>query len=276
MSRLRAGLRFVFERLEALLGLAFPPAWNPLYHLGGARLLLLLDRRGQRHLSLRLLRHRRHRSLWLGRGPDPRPVVRGRRDAQPAPLRLGCHGGRHGGPSRARGLARPLPRAALVHLGDRGADPLARDRRRDHRLLAGLGQARPVRRGRDHRVARPARDLRPVDRAQLPGTGQPERPLLHPAGVHAHRDPADPAAGALDSPAAGQPPRDQPGARPGARHVLRDAGPVAGQAGGQPRAGGPGDRAGGGRPRLVLSRPLSLARELARAPRAGAWSARSP
>jgi quinol-cytochrome oxidoreductase complex cytochrome b subunit/Fe-S-cluster-containing hydrogenase component 2/coenzyme F420-reducing hydrogenase delta subunit len=34
MSRLRAGLRFAFERLEALLGLAFPPAWNPLYHLG--------------------------------------------------------------------------------------------------------------------------------------------------------------------------------------------------------------------------------------------------
>jgi quinol-cytochrome oxidoreductase complex cytochrome b subunit/coenzyme F420-reducing hydrogenase delta subunit len=34
MSRVRTGLRFAFERLEALLGLAFPPAWNPLYHLG--------------------------------------------------------------------------------------------------------------------------------------------------------------------------------------------------------------------------------------------------
>lgn len=34
MHRLRDGLRSGFERLEALFGLAFPPAWNPLYHLG--------------------------------------------------------------------------------------------------------------------------------------------------------------------------------------------------------------------------------------------------
>ena len=34
MTRVRMALRFAFERLERLLGLAFPPAWNPLYHLG--------------------------------------------------------------------------------------------------------------------------------------------------------------------------------------------------------------------------------------------------
>jgi quinol-cytochrome oxidoreductase complex cytochrome b subunit/Pyruvate/2-oxoacid:ferredoxin oxidoreductase delta subunit/coenzyme F420-reducing hydrogenase delta subunit len=35
MTRVRSALRLVFERLESLLDLAFPPAWNPLYHLGG-------------------------------------------------------------------------------------------------------------------------------------------------------------------------------------------------------------------------------------------------
>ena len=34
MSRVRRALRFAFERLESLLDHAFPPAWNPLYHLG--------------------------------------------------------------------------------------------------------------------------------------------------------------------------------------------------------------------------------------------------
>ena len=34
MTRVRMALRFAFERLERLLDLAFPPAWNPLYHLG--------------------------------------------------------------------------------------------------------------------------------------------------------------------------------------------------------------------------------------------------
>jgi quinol-cytochrome oxidoreductase complex cytochrome b subunit len=34
MSALRQALRLIFERLEALFDRAFPPAWNPLYHLG--------------------------------------------------------------------------------------------------------------------------------------------------------------------------------------------------------------------------------------------------
>jgi quinol-cytochrome oxidoreductase complex cytochrome b subunit/coenzyme F420-reducing hydrogenase delta subunit len=34
MTRVRMALRFAFERLEGLLDRAFPPAWNPLYHLG--------------------------------------------------------------------------------------------------------------------------------------------------------------------------------------------------------------------------------------------------
>ena len=34
MSRARTALRSIFERLERLLDRAFPPAWNPLYHLG--------------------------------------------------------------------------------------------------------------------------------------------------------------------------------------------------------------------------------------------------
>ena len=34
MSRVRRALRSAFERLESLLDHAFPPAWNPLYHLG--------------------------------------------------------------------------------------------------------------------------------------------------------------------------------------------------------------------------------------------------
>ena len=34
MTRVRRVLRFAFERVESLLDLAFPPAWNPLYHLG--------------------------------------------------------------------------------------------------------------------------------------------------------------------------------------------------------------------------------------------------
>lgn len=34
MNVLRQALRLVFERLEALFDRAFPPAWNPLYHLG--------------------------------------------------------------------------------------------------------------------------------------------------------------------------------------------------------------------------------------------------
>ena len=40
-----------------------------------------------------------------------------------------------------------------------GADPAAGHRRRHHRLLAGLGQARPVRRDRHDRMARPAAHL---------------------------------------------------------------------------------------------------------------------
>jgi quinol-cytochrome oxidoreductase complex cytochrome b subunit/coenzyme F420-reducing hydrogenase delta subunit len=34
MTRVRMALRFAFECLEGLLARAFPPAWNPLYHLG--------------------------------------------------------------------------------------------------------------------------------------------------------------------------------------------------------------------------------------------------
>ena len=34
MTRVRRALRFAFERLESLLQQAFPPAWNPLFHLG--------------------------------------------------------------------------------------------------------------------------------------------------------------------------------------------------------------------------------------------------
>jgi ferredoxin/coenzyme F420-reducing hydrogenase delta subunit len=34
VAPLRRGLRFAFERLERLFDHAFPPAWNPLYHLG--------------------------------------------------------------------------------------------------------------------------------------------------------------------------------------------------------------------------------------------------
>jgi quinol-cytochrome oxidoreductase complex cytochrome b subunit/coenzyme F420-reducing hydrogenase delta subunit len=34
LTRLRAILRYAFARLEALFARAFPPSWNPLYHLG--------------------------------------------------------------------------------------------------------------------------------------------------------------------------------------------------------------------------------------------------
>jgi quinol-cytochrome oxidoreductase complex cytochrome b subunit/coenzyme F420-reducing hydrogenase delta subunit/NAD-dependent dihydropyrimidine dehydrogenase PreA subunit len=34
MTRVRQALRSLFERLEGLLAQAFPPAWNPLFHLG--------------------------------------------------------------------------------------------------------------------------------------------------------------------------------------------------------------------------------------------------
>ena len=177
MSRVRRALRFAFERLEALLGLAFPPAWNPLYHLGALGFFFTGSSRSAAS-TLRLFDT--GVTAAYGSVEDLTRVSGIRRgDAQPAPLRLGClvltmvvHIVREWSP-------RSLSRAALVHLGDRGADPLARD-------LPGSpatgwsGTARPVRRA-DHRVARPAGDLRPVDRPQLPLPGQPERPLLHPA-----------------------------------------------------------------------------------------------
>jgi hypothetical protein len=146
MTPVRNALRLVFERLERLLDRAFPPAWQPLYHLGalgfffywivavsGIYLYIFFDTGVAA-------------ALRVGRVPDPGAMVCRRRYAQPAPLRFRRHGRGRGAAPAARVFARPLPRAALVHLGHRRANFSARGGVGHHRLLAGLGQTCPVRR----------------------------------------------------------------------------------------------------------------------------------
>ena len=65
---------------------AFGQAGNPWRHLGGARFLPVLDRRGHRHLRLHRLRHPRRRRLRLGRAPVVERVPAGVARAQPASL----------------------------------------------------------------------------------------------------------------------------------------------------------------------------------------------
>ena len=109
------------------------------------RLLPVLDRRRQRPVPLRLLRDRRRRRLCLGRVADARPVVGRRHPAQRAPLRVGRDGADHAAAPAAPLRLRPLPRLALVLVGDRRGADLAGLRLGHQRLHAALGPAGAVR-----------------------------------------------------------------------------------------------------------------------------------
>src|SRR5690606_32903329 len=139
-----------------------------------------------------------------------------------------------------------------------------------HRLLAGLGPAGAVRGARDHRVARCPRDLRPADRAQLPRPEQHERPLLHAAGVPAHRRAVIPAGVLVAARHPHQPPAHSAAARAGARDRRRAAGAGADQAGAEPGTGRPRYGARRRAARCVLSRALPAVRALGLRRRVGA------
>ncbi len=64
-----------------------------------------------------------------------------------------------------------------------------------------------------------AADLRRADRPQFPGAGQPERPLLHAARLHAHRHPADSALHHVGAHPAHLASEGEPAADAGHRHA---------------------------------------------------------
>ena len=171
LTRLRNLLRLGFARLETMFDKAFPPDWNPLYHLGalgfffywivavsGIYLYIFFDTGiTEAYDSIEYLTV----DQWY-LGGVMRSLHRYASDAMI--LMMLVHG-----PPGIR--AWPLPGCPLVHLGDRRADRLAGVRLRHHRLLAGLGPARPICRDHHHRMAGPPADLRRADRAQLPLPG---------------------------------------------------------------------------------------------------------
>ena len=192
IGAVRTALRYGFELIERPFERLFGPALNPLVQLGalgfffywvvavsGIYLFIFFDTGIERAYEFR-------------RVSDLRPLVSCRRDAQPASLRIRPDGPDADRPSPARIRLRSLSRGAVVFLVRRTADHLAALLVGHHRLLAGVGQARPLR--RDHLVgaARLPAYLRRADRAQFHHHGHAYQPVLHPDGVHAYRAAAVP------------------------------------------------------------------------------------
>ena len=217
-KRIEGRARTRGERLRRRVHAGVEPALPPRC----SRLVLLLDRGHDRDLPLRLLRHRRRGRLRVARAHHPRPVVRGRRHAEPSPLRLRCPRARGDGPPGARVPARAHARRAVARVGHRRPAPVAAVRGGCERLLGDLGRACPVHRGRDHRMAGRATAVRRADREKLPASERPRQPVLHAARVHPHLRAARDAVPDVDPHPASVAPARQPTAAARIRHP-RDA-----------------------------------------------------